>query len=135
MLHKRLEIPKDNYYVIMSKLGSIKYSLEFEDLNKNQIETSKPHFSIINRCDEIESIFNHIDDILINHCNIKYDLYNNYDDFQSHLNFDINKNGQNVLEKNYLDYILKSLGHYIPLAIRILFYIFFYLFCKDFWMI
>ena len=105
MLHKRLEIPKDNYYVIMSKLGSIKYSLEFEDLNKNQIETSKPHFSIINRCDEIESIFNHIDDILINHCNIKYDLYNNYDDFQSHLNFDINKNGQNVLEKNYLDYI------------------------------
>ena len=105
MLHKRIEIPKDNYYAIMSKLGSIRYSLEFEDLNKNEIETSKPHFSIINRCDEIETIFNHIDDILINHCNIKYDLYHNYNDFQSHLNYEINQKGEKIAENNYLDYI------------------------------
>ena len=105
MLHKRIEIPKDNYYAIMSKLGSIRYSLEFEDLNRNEIETSKPHFSIINRCDEIEAIFNHIDDILINHCNIKYDLYHNYNDFQSHLNFEINQKGKKIAENNYLDYI------------------------------
>jgi len=105
MLHKRIEIPKDNYYVIMSKLGSIMNSLEFEDLNKNEIETSKPHFSIINRCDEIESVLNHIDDILINHCNISYDLYDNYNDFQSHLNYEINQKDKKILENNYLDYI------------------------------
>ena len=105
MLHKRIEIPKDNYYTIMSKLGSINYSLEFEDLNKNEIETSKPHFSIINRCDEIEAIFNHIDDILVNHCGITYDLYQNYNDFQNHLNYEINQKGNKISENNFLDYI------------------------------
>ena len=105
MLHKRIEIPKDNYYAIMSKLGSIRYSLEFEDLNKNEIETSKPHFSIINRCDEIETIFTHIDDILVNHCKISYDLYHNYKDFQNHLNYEINQKGKKISENNFLDYI------------------------------
>jgi hypothetical protein len=53
MLHKRIDIPKDNYYQIMTKLGSIFSSMEFEDLNKNELETYKSHYSIINRCDEI----------------------------------------------------------------------------------
>ena len=105
MIHKKLEIPKDNYYSIMSKLGSIGYSMEFEDLNKDKIESSKPFFPIINRCDEMETLFNHIDDILINECNISYDLYNNYNEFNSHLNFEINKKGEKILEKNFLDYI------------------------------
>ena len=105
MLHKKIEIPKENYYTIMSKLGSIGNAIEFEDLNKDEIESLKPHYSIINRCDELETIFNHIDDILLNQCNITYDLYNNYNDFKSHLNFEINKSGQKILEKNFLDYI------------------------------
>ena len=105
MVHKRIEIPKDNYYRIMTLLGSMDYSIEFEDLNKDVIESSKPHFSIINRCDEIETIFNHLDDILTNKCNISYDLYNNYNDFKKHLDFEINKKDNRILEKNYLDYI------------------------------
>jgi hypothetical protein len=78
MLHKRIDIPKDNYYQIMTKLGSIFSSIEFEDLNKNELETYKSHYSIINRCDEIETVFSHLDDILINHFNIQYELYKDY---------------------------------------------------------
>ena len=113
MKHKRIEIPKENYYEIMSKLGSIENSIEFEDLNKNEIESLKPHYSVINRCDEIETIFNHIDDILIKinqnqkqaESTHSYNLYNDYNDFQSHLKFEINKHKQKILEKNFLDYI------------------------------
>ena len=113
MKHKRIEIPKENYYEIMSKLGSIKNSIEFEDLNKSEIESLKPHYSIINRCDEIETIFNHIDDILIqinqnkkqSENSYTYNLYNDYNDFESHLKFEINKHKQKILEKNFLDYI------------------------------
>ena len=105
MLHKTIEIPKDNYYIIMSKLGSIEYSIEFEDLNKGEIETAKPNYSIINRCDKIETLFNHIDDILINKYKKNYQLYNNYKDFQEHLNFDINQKNKKIFEKNYLDHI------------------------------
>ena len=105
MLHKRIEIPKDNCYSIMSKLGSIGNSIEFEDLNKHVIESIKPHYSIINRCDELETIFTHIDDIIYNQYNITYDLYHNYNDFKNHLNFDIRNNGEKILEQNYLDHI------------------------------
>ena len=105
MLHKRIEIPKENYYTIMSKLGSLGNSLEFEDLNKNEIESLKPHYSIINRCEEIEAIFKHLDEILLNQFNISYDLYSNYNDFKSHLNYEINRHGKKILEKNFLDSI------------------------------
>ena len=113
MIHQRIEIPKENYYEIMSKLGSIKNSIEFEDLNKNEIESLKPHYSIINRCDNIETIFNHINDILIKinqnqkqpEDSYSYNLYNDYNDFKSHLKFEINKHKQKILEKNFLDYI------------------------------
>ena len=113
MKHQRIEIPKENYYEIMSKLGSIKNSIEFEDLNKNEIESLKPHYSIINRCDNIETIFNHINDILIKinqnqkqtEDSYSYNLYNDYNDFKSHLKFEINKHKQKILEKNFLDYI------------------------------
>ena len=105
MLHKRIEIPKDNYYSIMSKLGSIGNSIEFEDLNKHVIESVKPHYSIINRCDQLEAIFTHIDDIIYKQYNITYDLYHNYKDFKDHLDFDIIKTGQKISEINYLDYI------------------------------
>ena len=91
MLHKKIDIPKENFYQIMTTLGSISSSIEFEDLNKNEIETSKSHYSMINRCDEIETVFNHLDEILINHFKINYELYDNYKDFQTHLNFEIKK--------------------------------------------
>ena len=105
MIHKKIEIPKDNYYRIMIQLGSIGSCIEFEDLNKDLIESSKPHSSIINRCDEIETLFNHIDDILMNNFNRSYEIYNNYNDFKSHLDFEINKKNNRILENNFLDYI------------------------------
>ena len=104
MLHKRIDIPKDNYYQIMTKLGSIFSSMEFEDLNKNELETYKSHYSIINRCDEIETIFSHLDDILINHFNIQYELYKDYNAFQIHLNYEMKKGG-NVKENVFFDVI------------------------------
>ena len=105
MKHRRIEIPKENYYSIMAKLGSIGFCIEFEDLNKNEIESMKPNSSIINRCDDLEAIFNRIDDILLNHFNIKYDLYNNYNDFKNHLNYELNSKKKKILEQNYFDYI------------------------------
>ena len=107
MLHKKICIPKEYSYEIMAKLGSIYSSIEFEDLNKNVLETHKSHSSIINRCDEIETMFTHIDEILVNHLNIKYDLYNNYEDFKTHLDYEIKKTNINekIQEKNYFDII------------------------------
>ena len=84
MLHKKIDIPKENFYQIMTKLGSISSSIEFEDLNKNEIESSKTHYSMINRCDEIETKFNHLDEIFVDY-SINYELYDNYDKFQKHL--------------------------------------------------
>ena len=105
MKHQRIEIPKDNYYPIMAKLGSIGFCIEFEDLNKNEIESMKPNSSIISRCDDLETIFNRIDDILLNHFNIKYDLYHNYNDFKNHLNYELNSKKKKILEQNFFDYI------------------------------
>ena len=105
MVHKRIEIPKQNFYPIMVKIGSIGNSIEFEDLNKNEIESSKPYSAIINRCDEIETIFTRIDDILLNQFNIQYDLYDNYSDFKSHLDLELNKKEQKISENIYLDHI------------------------------
>ena len=105
MLHKKIDIPKENFYQIMTKLGSIGSVVEFEDLNTGELETTKAHCSIINRCDEMESIFTHLDDILKNHFKINYELYNNYDDFQTHLDFEIKGKGGKIKENNFLDEI------------------------------
>ena len=104
MLHKKIDIPKENFYQIMTKLGSISSSIEFEDLNKNEIESSKTHYSMINRCDEIETLFNHLDEIF-NHFGINYELYDNYDKFQKHLDFEIKRRGEKTKESNFFDII------------------------------
>ena len=105
MLHKKIDIPKENFYQIMTKLGSISSPIEFEDLNKNEIETSKSHYSMINRCDEIETVFSHLDDILMSHFEMNYELYDNYKDFQTHLNHEIKAKGEKIKEKNFFDVI------------------------------
>ena len=104
MRYSEIKMLKENFYQIMSKLGSIDSSIEFEDLNRNDIESSKPHYPLINRCDEIETLFTHLDDIIINDMKINYELYNNYDDFQTHLNFELKKKG-NIKENNLIDEI------------------------------
>ena len=104
MRYSEIKMLKENFYQIMSKLGSIDSSIEFEDLNKNDIESAKPHYSLINRCDEIETMFTHLDDIIINNFNINYDLYKNYADFQTHLNYELKRKG-NIKEMNLIDEI------------------------------
>ena len=107
MLHKKIDIPKENFYQIMTKLGSIGSIVEFEDLNINELETTKAHYPIINRCDEMETIFTHLDEILKDQFEISYELYNNYDDFQTHLDFEIKGKGEKIKEDNFLDEIQK----------------------------
>ena len=105
MLHKKIDIPKEYFYQIMTKLGSISSSIEFEDLNTNELESSKVHSSIINRCDEVETIFTHLDEIINDQLGLKIDLYENYKDFKKHLDYEL-KNSQEVIkEKNYFDII------------------------------
>ena len=105
MLHKKIDIPKEYFYQIMTKLGSISSSIEFEDLNTNELESSKVHSSIINRCDEVETIFTHLDEVINDQLGLKIDLYENYKDFKKHLDYEL-KNSQEVIkEKNYFDII------------------------------
>ena len=104
MKYSEIKMLKENFYQILSKLGSIDSSIEFEDLNKNEIESSKPHYPLINRCDEIETIFTHLDEIITNDMKINYELYNNYEDFQTHLNFELKRRG-NIKEINLIDEI------------------------------
>ena len=104
MKYSEIKMLKENFYQILSKLGSIDSSIEFEDLNKNEIESSKPHYPLINRCDEIETIFTHLDEIITNNMKINYELYNNYEDFQTHLNFELKRRG-NIKEINLIDEI------------------------------
>ena len=104
MKYSEIKMLKENFYQILSKLGSIDSSIEFEDLNKHEIESSKPHYLLINRCDEIETLFTHLDEIIINNMKINYELYNNYEDFQTHLNFELKRKG-NIKEINLIDEI------------------------------
>ena len=105
MLHKKIDIPKEYFYQIMTKLGSISSSIEFEDLNTNELESSKAHSSIINRCDEVETIFTHLDEVINDQLGLKIDLYDDYKDFKKHLDYEL-KNSQKVIkEKNYFDII------------------------------
>ena len=73
----------------MTKLGSLHNCIEFENLNKDTIDTQKPYYSMIQRCDDIESIFKSLDDILLEEFNLKYEQYHNYGYFKVHLDEDI----------------------------------------------
>ena len=42
----------------MTKLGSLENYISFENLNKDLIESQKPYYSMIQRCEELEKILN-----------------------------------------------------------------------------
>ena len=108
MLHKKIDIPKEYFYQIMTKLGSISSSIEFEDLNTNELKSSKAHSSIINRCDEVETIFTHLDEVINDQLGLKIDLYDDYKDFKKHLDYEL-KNSQEVIKEKSLSG-LKEVG-------------------------
>ena len=88
----------------MTKLGSLHNFIEFENLNKDILDTQKPYYSMIQRCDDIESIFKYLDDILLDQYNLTYEQYRNYEYFNMHLNQDISYKEKKYNE-NYFDLI------------------------------
>ena len=86
----------------MTKLGSLHNFIEFENLNKDMIESQRPYYSMIQRCDDLESIFKNLDDILLEEFNLKYEQYHNYDLFKLHLEQDISFKEKKYNE-NYFD--------------------------------
>ena len=88
----------------MTKLGSLHNCIEFENLNKDTIDTQKPYYSMIQRCDDIESIFKSLDDILLEEFNLKYEQYHNYGYFKVHLDEDIYYK-EKKFNENYFDLI------------------------------
>ena len=88
----------------MTKIGSMHNFLEFENLNKDIIDTQKPYYSMIQRCDDIESIFKSLDDILFSEFNLKYEQYHNFEYFKVHLDEDIFYKEKKYNE-NYFDLI------------------------------
>jgi len=53
-LHKKIRIPKENYLEIMEGLGELEETLEFIDLNINNIEGKKHFIDSIKRIDKSE---------------------------------------------------------------------------------
>ena len=88
MLHKTIRIPIPSRHEVMAVLGSIENSVEFVDLNKDEIETKKPFNQMISRCDEIENIFLKFE-LLLNERDIPFPQYNNFDLFNTHLTQDM----------------------------------------------
>ena len=103
MLHKTIRIPSQNEHVIMDKVGSIESSIEFVDLNKDVLETKKIYSQVITRCDEVEKVFIKFDQILAER-NLKYEPYQNFELFQSHLEKDIQERDK-VYASTYFDLI------------------------------
>ena len=87
----------------MTKLGSLHNYIEFENLNKDKIDSQKPYYSMIQRCDDIETKFKYLDNILLEEFNLKYEEYHNYEYFKSHLDEDISFKEKKYNE-NYFDH-------------------------------
>ena len=86
----------------MIKIGSLENCIEFEDLNENIIESRKPYYNMILRCDENELLFKYLDKIISKNLNVKYELYQNYELFKSHLNQDMASKGKKY-DSDYFD--------------------------------
>jgi len=87
----------------MTKLGSLHNFIEFENLTKDTIDSQKPYYSMIQRCDDIEAIFKYLDNILLEEFNLKYEEYRNFEYFKSHLDEDISYKEKKYNE-NYFDH-------------------------------
>ena len=89
---------------IMTKLGSLHNFISFENLNKDTIESKKPYYSMIQRCDELEKNLEFIENTLKEEFKLNYQKYNNYEYFKIHLDEDISLKEKKYNE-NYFDLI------------------------------
>ena len=104
IIHKKLRIPSESSLEIMTKLGSLHDYIEFEDLNQDVIESQKPYFNMIQRCDENEKNLKFLDEMIYNNFNNKYERYQNYDFFKAHLDQDMSFK-EKKFNSNYFDLI------------------------------
>ena len=88
----------------MSKLGSLHNYISFENLNKDTIESQKPYYSMIQRCEELEKNLIFIENTISEEFNIKYEKYKNYEYFKIHLDEDIALK-EKKFNENYFDLI------------------------------
>ena len=89
---------------IMTKLGSLHNYISFENLNKDTIESKKPYYSMIQRCDELEKNLEFIENTLKEEFKLNYQKYNNYEYFKIHLDEDISLK-EKKFNENYFDLI------------------------------
>ncbi len=88
----------------MTKLGSLENYISFENLNKDLIESQKPYYSMIQRCEELEKILDNFNAIICEEFNINYEKYKNYEYFKMHLDEDIILK-EKKFNENYFDLI------------------------------
>ena len=88
----------------MTKLGSLENYISFENLNKDLIESQKPYYSMIQRCEELEKILDNFNTIICEEFNINYEKYKNYEYFKMHLDEDIILK-EKKFNENYFDLI------------------------------
>ena len=88
----------------MTKLGSLHNYISFENLNKEVIESQKPYYSMIQRCEELEKILDFLNKILCEEFNLNYEKYKNYEYFKIHLDEDIILK-EKKFNENYFDLI------------------------------
>ena len=104
MIHNKVKIPYENAHDIMVELGALDNCIEFVDLNKNIIETKKTFNKLIIRCDKIETIFIDLSQ-KIEKFKLKFDLYENFELFNNHLEKDMEEKKNKMKENNYFDLI------------------------------
>ena len=94
----------ENSIKIMTKLGSLHNYISFENLNKDTIESQKPYYSMIQRCEELEKILEYLNKVLCEEFNLNYEKYKNYEYFKIHLDEDILLK-EKKFNENYFDLI------------------------------
>ena len=88
----------------MTKLGSLHNYISFENLNKDVIESQKPYYSMIQRCEKLDKNLKYLDNVLYEEFNLRYEKYKNFDFFKVHLDEDISFK-EKKFNENYFDLI------------------------------
>ena len=103
MTHKKIRIPRESANEIMRALGSLKNSVEFEDLTKDDLEAKKNFSEMIKRCDEAKKkIFDFTKVCYDFHFPFNY--YRTYEEFQRDINEDM-KNRDKKFGSTYFDLV------------------------------
>ena len=90
MCHKKIRINSENENEILRELSCQENSIEFIDLNKNDVEAKKNFGSMLKRCEEMSSKISDFE-VICKEYKISTTKYTKYSDFYSDLNQDLSK--------------------------------------------